>query len=47
LLGGLVSYLLIGPPRGPFDGAGWIMSIIGAMVLVAISVSAGRRRIRP
>ena len=47
LLGGLVSYLLIGPPRGPFDGAGWILSIVGALVLVAISVSAGRRRIRP
>ncbi len=44
LLGGLVSYVLTGPPRGPFDGAGWILSIIGALVLVGLNVSASRRQ---
>jgi uncharacterized membrane protein YeaQ/YmgE (transglycosylase-associated protein family) len=45
LLGGMVSWALFGPPRGPFDGAGWILSIIGALVLVALNVSMSRRRL--
>jgi uncharacterized membrane protein YeaQ/YmgE (transglycosylase-associated protein family) len=45
LLGGMVSWALFGPPRGPFDGAGWILSIIGALDLVALNVSMSRRRL--
>jgi hypothetical protein len=36
--------MLSGAPRGPFDGSGWILSIIGALVLVGLNVSMSRRR---
>lgn len=31
LLGGFVGWAIVGNQRGPFGGAGWIMSIIGAL----------------
>lgn len=35
LLGGLVSWAMgFNPEAGPFRGAGWIMSIVGALVVV-------------
>ncbi len=35
LIGGMIAWAFVGgPERGPFDGAGWIMSIIGAMIVV-------------
>jgi uncharacterized membrane protein YeaQ/YmgE (transglycosylase-associated protein family) len=35
LLGGFVSWMLgFDPQDGPFQGAGWIMSIIGALIVV-------------
>ena len=41
LLGGFVSYLFgIRPEEGAFRGAGWIMSIVGAMIVVWIGLYA-------
>ena len=35
LLGGFVSWMFgFDPQEGPFQGAGWIMSIIGALIVV-------------
>jgi uncharacterized membrane protein YeaQ/YmgE (transglycosylase-associated protein family) len=35
LVGGLISWAFgFSPEAGPFRGAGWIMSIVGAMIVV-------------
>jgi uncharacterized membrane protein YeaQ/YmgE (transglycosylase-associated protein family) len=35
LVGGFIAWAVAGgPARGPFDGAGWIMSIVGALIVV-------------
>ena len=46
LLGGFIGWAFgFDPGEGPFQGAGWIMSIIGALVAVWIALYAsGRRR---
>ncbi len=45
LLGGFISWLLgYDPEDGAFRGAGWIMSIIGAVIVVAISLYSQRER---
>ena len=48
LLGGLVSWMFgFDPEEGAFQGAGWIMSILGAIIVVWIglfSASRGGRR---
>ncbi len=48
LLGGLVSWMFgFDPEEGAFQGAGWIMSILGAIIVVWIglySSSRGSRR---
>ena len=44
LLGGFLSYLFgFHPEEGAFHGAGWIMSIIGALIVVWIGLYAGSR----
>ena len=44
LLGGFISYLFgFDPQDGAFQGAGWIMSIIGAMVVVWLGLFVGSR----
>ena len=45
-LGGLVAWMFgFSPEEGPFRGAGWIMSIVGALIVVWIALYAsGRRR---
>jgi uncharacterized membrane protein YeaQ/YmgE (transglycosylase-associated protein family) len=44
LLGGFVSFLLgFHPQDGAFQGAGWIMSIIGAMIVVWLGLFVGSR----
>ena len=44
-LGGLISYLLGNSPEaGPFRGAGWILSIIGAIFVVWIALYIQSRR---
>jgi uncharacterized membrane protein YeaQ/YmgE (transglycosylase-associated protein family) len=44
LLGGLVSWGIFGGEGDrPFDGAGWIMSIIGALVVVWGALAMSRR----
>ena len=43
--GGFISYLLgNNPGAGAFRGAGWIFSIIGAMIVVWIALYAQSRR---
>jgi uncharacterized membrane protein YeaQ/YmgE (transglycosylase-associated protein family) len=46
LLGGFIGWAFgFDPEEGPFQGAGWIMSIIGALIMVWIALYAsGRRR---
>jgi uncharacterized membrane protein YeaQ/YmgE (transglycosylase-associated protein family) len=45
LVGGFVSWLVTGGPEdGPFEGAGWIMSIVGALVVVWLYIAIASRR---
>jgi uncharacterized membrane protein YeaQ/YmgE (transglycosylase-associated protein family) len=38
-VGGLISWMVgFHPQEGPFRGAGWIMSIVGALIVVAVSI---------
>jgi len=44
LLGGFISYALgFHPEEGAFRGAGWIMSIVGALIVVWIGLFIGSR----
>jgi uncharacterized membrane protein YeaQ/YmgE (transglycosylase-associated protein family) len=43
LLGGGVAYLL-GYGTSPTQGAGWVLSIVGAIVLLSVGVFTGRSR---
>ena len=44
LLGGVIAWMFgFRPEDGPFAGAGWIMSIIGAMIVVWIALARGAR----
>jgi uncharacterized membrane protein YeaQ/YmgE (transglycosylase-associated protein family) len=47
LLGGLVSWAIVGDEGGPFNGSGWIMSIIGALVVVWGGIAISRRGAAP
>jgi uncharacterized membrane protein YeaQ/YmgE (transglycosylase-associated protein family) len=43
-VGGFISFLFgFHPEQGAFHGAGWIMSIIGAMIVVWIGLFVGSR----
>ena len=45
LVGGMISWAVgFRPEEGPFRGAGWIMSIIGALIVVWISLYLASRR---
>ena len=45
LVGGFIAWGFgFRPDRGPFEGAGWIMSIIGALIVVWISLYLASRR---
>jgi uncharacterized membrane protein YeaQ/YmgE (transglycosylase-associated protein family) len=45
IIGGGISYLFLGA-RGPYQPSGWILSIVGAiLLLIAYRVIAGRRRV--
>jgi uncharacterized membrane protein YeaQ/YmgE (transglycosylase-associated protein family) len=45
LLGGFMSWAILGGvDRGPFEGAGWIMSIIGALIVIWAGVFFSQRR---
>lgn len=44
LLGGLISWLFgHDPALGPFRGAGWILSILGALIVVWLGLFASSR----
>jgi uncharacterized membrane protein YeaQ/YmgE (transglycosylase-associated protein family) len=46
LVGGFISYLLgYDPEAGAFRGAGWIMSILGAVIVVAVWLYSKRDRV--
>ncbi len=45
-LGGFIGWLLIGGGGNPLQASGWIMSIIGAVVLLLVYVGFSRRRTR-
>lgn len=36
IIGGVASYFIFGSPTGQIDAAGWVMSVIGAIVVVLI-----------
>lgn len=43
LVGGLIAWAVAGGQgRGPFDGAGWIMSIVGALIVVWGAIALNR-----
>lgn len=42
LLGGFVAWIFVG--GSPFQASGWILSILGAVVLLAIGAASSRRR---
>ena len=42
LVGGFVSWMVVG--GHPLQASGWIMSIVGAVVVLAIYVGVARRR---
>jgi uncharacterized membrane protein YeaQ/YmgE (transglycosylase-associated protein family) len=45
LVGGLISWLFgFDPQDGPFQGAGWIMSLLGALIVVWLALYASSRR---
>jgi uncharacterized membrane protein YeaQ/YmgE (transglycosylase-associated protein family) len=44
LIGGFISWIFgFDPQDGPFQGAGWIMSIAGALIAVWIALTMDRR----
>jgi uncharacterized membrane protein YeaQ/YmgE (transglycosylase-associated protein family) len=44
LLGGFIAYLFgFRPEDGPFSGSGWIMSIVGALIVVWLGLFIGSR----
>ena len=45
LVGGFISWMMgYDPQDGAFQGAGWIMSIIGALIVVTVALYAQRNR---
>jgi len=48
LIGGLIARAVMGTPeRGAFDGAGWIMSIVGALIVLGVAAAFNQpRRLR-
>jgi uncharacterized membrane protein YeaQ/YmgE (transglycosylase-associated protein family) len=45
VVGGLIARLVSGEPvRGAFEGAGWILSIVGALIVVWAAMAFSRRR---
>lgn len=44
LAGGFLSWLFTGGPDNPYHAAGWIMSIVGAVLLILLFGAVGRRR---
>jgi uncharacterized membrane protein YeaQ/YmgE (transglycosylase-associated protein family) len=44
LVGGLISWMFTGGPDDPYAAASWIMSIVGAVILILIGGTLGRGR---
>jgi uncharacterized membrane protein YeaQ/YmgE (transglycosylase-associated protein family) len=42
--GGLIGWLLVGGGGSPLQASGWIMSILGAVLLLFLYVAFARRR---
>ncbi len=45
-IGGLIGWAFTGGPEGPFQSSGWIMSIVGAVIVVWAALFFSRRRHR-
>jgi uncharacterized membrane protein YeaQ/YmgE (transglycosylase-associated protein family) len=43
-VGGAISYLLFGSPNGGVNPAGWIMSIIGGVIVVLVYLRVAERK---
>ncbi len=46
LVGGFIGYLVMGN-RDPLDGAGWIMSVLGAVIVLGLYIAMTRQRTTP
>lgn len=48
IIGGLIARTVMGTPeRNAFDGAGWIMSIVGALIVLGVAAALNQpRRLR-
>jgi uncharacterized membrane protein YeaQ/YmgE (transglycosylase-associated protein family) len=45
LVGGFISWLFGNDPQdGPFQGSGWIMSLLGGLIVVWLALYVGSRR---
>jgi uncharacterized membrane protein YeaQ/YmgE (transglycosylase-associated protein family) len=45
LVGGFISWLFGSDPQdGPFQGSGWIMSLLGGLIVVWLALYVGSRR---
>lgn len=48
LVGGFISWMFgFDPADGPFQGSGWIMSIVGAIIVVWLALFAASRTTAP
>ena len=45
LVGGFLSWIVTGGPGEPFHAAGWIMSIVGAVIVVWIYLASTREHV--
>jgi uncharacterized membrane protein YeaQ/YmgE (transglycosylase-associated protein family) len=43
LVGGFISWAIFGAPDGPFHGSGWIMSIVGGLIVVWVGLAMSKR----
>lgn len=47
-IGGAISWMFgFAPEEGPFRDAGWIMSIVGALIVVWMGIFASRKHVGP
>jgi uncharacterized membrane protein YeaQ/YmgE (transglycosylase-associated protein family) len=45
IFGGLASWALMDAPQGPFQGAGWALAAIGALLFIWMALANGRRQL--
>lgn len=45
IFGGLASWMIIDAPQGPFQGTGWALASIGALLFIWMALANGRRKL--